>query len=241
MVWWGPAMNDTELDELERFEALVRGPGWTPDIDKGADYEEWTGKWYTPPRPDGTGGFSLALYADDEEILYAKYFAALRNAAPRLIRAARRLAEFDGESLVAENEALRRKLCEVERERDGQRERAEAGTRTVVEAMDLALKYHEKRDELRKVLGAKWNESVEEAAARLATEPSTVICEAAKKYALTWQKREAGIASVGPREEERAAPMLASMTRVCSEAHLRLLAACGIVVADTQTGVTMSR
>ena len=92
-------MNDTELDELERFEALVRGPGWTPDIDKHADYEEWTGKWYTPPRPDGTGGCSLALYADDEEILYAKYIAALRNAAPCLIRAARHLAEFDKEGL----------------------------------------------------------------------------------------------------------------------------------------------
>lgn len=162
--------DDAELNELERFEALVRGPGWVPDIDKGADYEEWTGKWYTPTRPDGTGGWSLALYGDDEELLLAKYIAALRNAAPRLIRAARHLAAFDKDGLVAENEALRRRLCEVERERDEQRERAEAGTETVAEAFDLADKYHKKRGELRITLGARWNESLEDAAARLSIE-----------------------------------------------------------------------
>lgn len=162
--------NDAELDELERFETLVRGPGWTPDIDKDADHEEWTGKWYTPTRPDGTGGCSLALYVDEEQNLYAKYIAALRNAAPRLIRAARHLARLDEQGLVAENETLRRRLCEVERERDEQRERAENGTDTVMSAIALADEYHKRKLELRKTLGARWSESVEDAARRLSIE-----------------------------------------------------------------------
>lgn len=235
-------MNDAELDELERFETLVRGPGWTPDIDKGADYEEWTGKWYTPTRPDGTGGCSLALYADDEEILYAKYIAALRNAAPRLIRAARHLAEFDKDGLVAENEALRRRIHEVERERDEQRERAEAGAETVTSAFALADRYYKKRHELRKTLGARWNESLEEAAERLATSLPMVVFEAAKKFAATWQHRERGIASFGPPEgwDERTQTIVASMTSACSKAHQSLLDACGITHDEGRDDVDRS-
>lgn len=232
--------DDLELDELERLEKLVRGPGWVPDIDKSDNYEEWTGKWYTPTRPDGTGGFSLALYADDEQILYANYISTLRNAAPRLIRAARHLAAFDKEGIVSENESLRRRGCEVECERDEQRERANAGAETVAKAFDLADKYTNARHNLRKILGAYWHESIEEAAARLATAPSKIVFDAAQKYGRCWQQRETLISSCGegPRGDwdERTQVLISSVSAVWRRAHVELLRAVGVIVSADEEG-----